>query len=259
MDKTERLFICFQVKDALKEKLDRRLGRNLLQKVSKGPLDRKKAKSQSMRLKGHRHVKKRRSSADSSHHHHKQEQLHHLGESDYFVGNSAVQSVRPLSLSRREQEQRNELREIEEMGIVRGHQSKQVRNHIRNHVSHRMFNHRLMIKPDSSERSRKSSVLVTSVNDEEEEARKLFRQQSRVVIEGLFQLPSHDQRVLERLSDEQISDIKSKEMAKLKKHSKKSLGSIKVCVYLQTHSALDQTYLLKFHPEEIGHFHMTFM
>jgi hypothetical protein len=73
-----------------------------------------------------------------------------------------------------------------------------------------MSNHRLMIKPHGRHREegrKKSSVLVTSMEDSEEQARKLYREQSRVVIEGFMQAPSHKQRVLEKLSSSQVKRI----------------------------------------------------
>jgi hypothetical protein len=70
--------------------------------------------------------------------------------------------------------------------------------------------HRLMIKPHGRHREegrKKSSVLVTSMENSEEQARKLYRDQSRVVIEGFMQAPSQSKCVLEKLSSSQVKQI----------------------------------------------------
>lgn len=201
--------------DVLKKRLDARLGRNLYRKLNAGPLG-KKRKSSSLpisvvrtgSLKG-RDVARgdvrggdnhRRVSSDSG--------ITQSQEEDVCVGFSTT-PFRAQQENRRK-EQVRELAAIEELGVVRSNtgEDSRVRNHIHNHIT-RMSNHRLTIKPHrgrGTER-KKSSVLVTSMEDTEEAARQLYHQQSKVVIEGFMQAPTHKQRVLDKLSSAQVKRI----------------------------------------------------
>ena len=214
-------FVSLQV-EALKKRLDAKLGRNLYRKLNTGPLGKKHKssvfRSGSMKVRnltrsgyrgGVRHKNyHRRVSSDSG---------VVESEGDAYVGFTA----QPSRVERR-LEQIQELAAIKEMGIVRSSTdgNSQVNSHLNNHIA-RMTNHRLMIKPQGrrgSER-KKSSVLVTSMGDPEERARQLYREQSRVVIEGFMQAPSHKQRVLEKLSSSQLKRISdSLKMRKTSSH-----------------------------------------
>lgn len=218
--------------EELKKKLDGKLGRNLYRKLNTGPLGKKRSsraasRSGSLRGSGAKGNVHRRVSSDSG-----------IAQSkeDPYVGFSAT----PFRLEGKEREQVQELAAIEGMGIVRsstGGDSK-VRNHIRNHVA-RMSNHRLMIKPRGQRTERKkSSVLVTSMEDSEENARQLYRQESRVVIEGFMQAPSHKQRVLEKLSSSQVKRISDTLMrGRYKKKSKRGSGQLEKQGYVAEVSA----------------------
>ena len=199
--------------ETLKTKLDRKLGRNLALKLSKGPLERKRhtfAQVHSMKEKGGRERRfPRNISFDRQ-------------TSDYLIGHN----VFPLKSMAWNQllQQEEELKELEKIGIVQSKSNhSKVKNHIRNRVR-RMCNHRITIKPSSSAGKRgkgtadyqtKSSILVTSIEDGEDKMRQLYRQQSRILIENMIQFPSHQQRVLEKLSLEQQRRISVVEVAKL--------------------------------------------
>lgn len=201
--------------EVLKKQLDARLGRNLYRKLNTGPLGKKRKSSlhsvsRAGSLKGSGVARgdiqgggsgnHRRVSSDSG--------IAQSRAQDVYVG---ISSAPPRVQESRRREQVQELAAVEELGVVLTNtgENSRVRNHIHNHIS-RMSNHRLMIKPrrggHGAER-KKSSVLVTSMEDAEEKARQLYRQQSKVVIEGFMQAPTHKQRVLEKLSSTQVKRI----------------------------------------------------
>lgn len=178
--------------EALKYTLGRKLGRNLYRKLNTGPLGKERKSYSSIdrdRDSEFDRDRHRRVSSDSG--------ITSTGEK-YLVGHSALHAVTITERQKREQSQ--ELSDIEDMGIV-VRASDKIKNHIRNHVA-RFDNHRLMIRPHGYSDSRnKSSVLVTMDDGSEQQecqAREVYRQQSKVVMESFFQLPSHKQRVLEK-------------------------------------------------------------
>lgn len=202
-------FLSTQV-ETLKDRLDRKLGRNLALKLSIGPLGKKNrrlSQSHSMKKKRGRlgrGGRSRKVSADGE-------------TSDYLIGQNAV----PLKSNAWDQQQEKELKELEELSIVRKQSNHAM---LKNHVA-RMCNHRLTIRPTSMtskggkgkrkmDSRKKSSVLVTSMEDSEEVVRELHRQQSRVLIESMIQFPSRQQRVLQKLSSEQQKKISVVEEAK---------------------------------------------
>lgn len=209
--------LCLQVELSMVI-LDRKLGRNLALKRSTGPLGGKShalARFHSIKKKNEGGLGKRGLSRNRS--------LDHL-TSNCLIGHSAF----PLESTAKEQQwqQLEELKELEEMSIVRTRSSHtKIKNHIQNHVM-RMCNHRIMIIPTSSTGKRgkgkrragslkKSSVLVTSMEESEERMRQLYRQQSRILIESMIHFPSHQQRVLQKLSLEQQRRISTVEVAKV--------------------------------------------
>lgn len=195
----------------MKERLDRKLGRNLAMKLSTGPLGRKNrrlSQSHSIKRKKRGWVREkmsRRVFADGE-------------ASDYLIGQITSPGMK--------RQQEKELKELEEMSIVRNksnHSDRaKVKHHIQNHVA-RMYNHRLMIRPTSGtskggkamESGKKSSILVTTMDDSEERVRELHRQQSRVLIESMIQCPSRQHRVLQKLNSEQQRKISVVEEAKI--------------------------------------------
>ena len=88
--------------------------------------------------------------------------------------------------------------------------------------------HHLMIKPHGKHRSghKKSSVLVTGMDDPEEQARKLYWEQSRAVIEGFMQARSLKQ-LLEKPCSGQISDSVKKQ--RTSGHSDAEVCSVGYC------------------------------
>ena len=182
--------------------LDRRLGRNLVCKLKTGPLGRRR---------NHHHWHRRRYISGKK----------HRSEKRRSSGNIQADSDSRLSPLKLQQQQ--ELAELKEMSLVKNSRDNisKLRNHIHDHIS-RMTNHRLMIKPHDGgkENHKKSSVLVTSMEDQEEQARQLYRQQSRVIIESLLQVPSHKVRVLQRLNSEQVQNISDTELAKISQGEK---------------------------------------
>ncbi len=124
----------------------------------------------------------------------------HRRAEEYKVGHSALHG----SLDMQKETVQKELAEIKELGVVRSSTDNSVilKNHIHSHVS-RMSNHRLTIK--SGVDRKKSSVLVT-MDDTEGQEREIQRQQRKAVMEKFFQVPSHKQRMLERLSSKQAEE-----------------------------------------------------
>lgn len=124
----------------------------------------------------------------------------HRGE-DYEVGHRALPGRQDSS----KESVRKELDEIQKMGVVRSSTASSVmlKNHIRSHLS-RMSNHRLTIKSGGLDR-KKSSVLVT-MDDREEQEREMLRRQNKVVMNKFFEVPSRKQRMLERLSSMQAEE-----------------------------------------------------
>lgn len=177
--------------EALKFKLDRKLSRNLYQKRQVGPLE-----------------KKRKTSLTHSRSFRKGKVTRVVKDGEMAQRKKTKSSVHRISAMRREQDE--ELATIKEMGIVRSHtdDSSSVRRHIHNHLS-RMCNHRLLIKPQGhSNHRKKSSVLVTMEDRGGDLAMELVHQQSKVVIEGFMQASSHKLRVLDKLSSNQLQNIK---------------------------------------------------
>lgn len=216
--------------EALKKTLDAKIGRNLYRKLNTGPLG-KKHKSSVMRS-GSMKVRNFTRSGRARH-----KNYHRRVSSDSGVVESTEDAyvgfrAQPSRVERR-LEQIEELAAIEEMGIVRGSTdgNSRVKRHLHNHIA-RMTNHRLMIKPHGRRQSerKKSSVLVTSMGDPEEHARQLYREQSKVVIEGFMQAPSHKQRVLEKLSSSQVKRISES----LRLHKTSSRLETQVCSSSQT-------------------------
>ena len=216
--------------DILKDLLDARLGRNITLKLTRGPLEkrsRKKSKSHSF---------KRRKL--------KQSNGVHLNKP--VVGHAAVgygDEKTAVLQEKRVLDQEQELRDIEGLSLVHEPSNREMlSHHVASHVA-RLSNHRLTILPSSSSKGggrgtdrKKSSVLVTSVEEDEDYVRELHRQQSRAFIETMIQCPSRQHRVLEKLSSEQMRKISSVERSKAgwrrrsreKKESEEEVGSGKV-------------------------------
>ena len=204
--------ILLQVETMKERLLDSKLGRNLVDKLKTGPLHKKKKKT----ARSHRSYSLRgfRKSGGGLRHNHRRI------SSDEDLGK---QMTHQISVEKKKLEQERELRDLEEMQVVGKTSIAKLQQHIHNHIT-RMYNHRLTIKPDGPPQAnrKKSSVLVTSIKDQEEQekqAREIYRQQSRFFIETFFQLPSHRQKVLDKLSTEELQKIKDVERAKIKSQS----------------------------------------
>ena len=129
-----------------------------------------------------------------------------MGLRELYRDQPASQTIVSAARLRRKQE----LQEIEQLGIV-GSDSRRrtIRHHISNHLT-RMTNHRLMILPHGGGRElgrKKSSVLVTSMEDTEMNDRELFLQQSRTLVGKFIQVHSHNQRVLQKLGSEEFETV----------------------------------------------------
>ena len=217
-----KLFVNFTQVDLLKDLLDARLGRNITLKLTRGPLEkrsRKKSKSHSFkRRKLKQHFNKP------------------------VVGHAAVDYGDEKTAEKRVLDQEQELRDIEGLSLVHEPSNRaMLSHHVASHVA-RLSNHRLTILPSSSGKGggrgtdrKKSSVLVTSVEEDEGYVRELHRQQSRAFIETMIQCPSRQHRVLEKLSCEQMRKISSVERSKAgwrrrsrEKESEEEVGSGKV-------------------------------
>ncbi len=203
----------------MKHKLDRKLGRNLYTKLNAGPLQDLKRKRRSSLP---------RSGLEGGE-----------GDSDSTrMVRSASASFRAAQLKKHSEEMQ-ELAAIENMGIVRS--STDGDSKVKSHVAHCvMYNQRLMIKKPHGRRGsehKKSSVLVTNtVVDPDEQARQLYRQQSKAVIEGFMQAPSHKQRVLDKLSSNQkkkISDSVRKQRPFKYKNMGKRNGKVSFWLYVR--------------------------
>ena len=194
--------------ELLKDTLDRQLNRNLALKRTTGPL-------------GKSHVKKKTVRQGMAGWTGKASLL--SKSSDYQIGYSAT----PLKSAARKlkHEHEEELQVLKKQSIVRGRSFHlKVNDHIQSRVS-RMSNHRITIRPISdcgaTERvkrlsfNRKSSILVTGMEESEDRRRALHKQQSRVLVENMMQWPSHQQRVLQRLSLDQLETISIAEATKL--------------------------------------------
>ena len=193
---------------SLKGQLDRRLGRNLALKQSTGPLGKKGG-----RLSRSSSMKRRRLRKQSFRKWHKSVAIGHDALESH--GSGKMSSLYQKQMTDQEQE----LKDIEELSLVGKHSTRDaISHHLKSHAS-RLTNRRLMILDSSKNEGRqtvykKSSVLVTSVEDDEELVRELHRQQSRAFIESIIQCPSRQQRVLEKLSTEQRRKISDAELMK---------------------------------------------
>ena len=119
--------------------------------------------------------------------------------------------------------QREELESIRSMKLV---QAGRANRDMRSRARH-MFNHRVDIKSSESSTRKKSSILVTGFqnNDPKEDAA-MFRQESQMLIDSFFDIPTKNQRVLKKLNSEQLQAISDIEVSKVlkRKHDEADLG-----------------------------------
>ena len=113
--------------------------------------------------------------------------------------------------SRLDQEsQREELDTLRSMKLVQSH----LGNREMLKRAMRMFNQRINEKG--------STILVTEYK-ESSAPKKLFRQQSRMVIDNFFNIPSRNRRVLDKLNSEQVKKISDTELHKSESKRKAAL------------------------------------
>ncbi len=213
-------FVWFYLQvDRMKDRLERRLGRNLAMKKRNGPLEKK-----NRRLSKSHSMKRRKLNRDGQQKWHKS-----------VVGHRALEEVRgngdrenTSHYQKIMSDQQNELKSIQDLNLVANWTTRAtISDHVANHAA-RLSNHRLTILPTSSASSggrrdrKKSSILVTAVEEDENLVRELHRQQSRVFIESIIQCPSRQQRVLEKLSTEQVQMIKDVQWKKKEKSTSAS-------------------------------------
>lgn len=190
--------------ERLKHKLDKKLGRNLFCKKKTGPL-----------WKEHKFTPPRTRYSKGKKARAKFRQVFGDSEVPRKDGNPVdAHAATPSIAEVHKRQQVQELEKLKEMGVVRsGSGNRNLRKHIHNVA--RMSNRRLMIKPHRVSR-KKSSVLVTTMEDNEdreEQHRELFHQQ----VGRFLQVPSHKQRVLEKLSANQVRNISNSEAVKRSK------------------------------------------
>ena len=149
----------------------------------------------------------------------RQERKMENAKRDYYeVGHSAL----PGSTAMEKEKVRRELAEIEQMGVVANRHSRRLlKNHIHQHIS-RMSNHRVTIRSGSGVERKKSSVLVT-MEDTEEQEREINRQRRNALIETFLQAPSRKQRVLQRLCSKPAVDVDGADQAKRRHHLRRQL------------------------------------
>ena len=232
--------LVFPQVEALRHRIDRKLGRNLYQKLNTGPLVKESSSTpgtfdqdfETAAPSNHRHDH-RRVSSDLG--------ISYSGEKCY-VGYDALRTM----TERKKREQSQELADLEHLGVVGRSSSDKIKDHLRNHIHSGFSNHRLMIKPHGSRDSRKKSSILVTMDDveqlEETQLRNIYRQESKVVIDSFLQMPSRQQRVLEKLSETQIENISKAEVSKTrrvwrrkkykrKRHSSGVSEYMYVCLY----------------------------
>jgi len=195
---------------SLKGQLDRRLGLNLALKQTTGPLGKKGGRlCKSGRMKRRKLRKHRLTQSHKS----------------VAVGQEGGPSSRDMSTlyQKKMTDQRQELKDIEGLNLVANRSTREaISHHLASHAT-RLSNRRLTILDSNSKTIgrqtvyKKSSVLVTSVEQDEQVVRELQRQQSRAFIESIIQCSSRQQRVLEKLSSEEMTNISAAEVMKKKK------------------------------------------
>ena len=114
-----------------------------------------------------------------------------------------------------QQSQREELDTLRSMKLV---QSRLANREMLKRAM-RMFNQRIYVNPTSVPSRKGNSILVTEYK-ESSAPKKLFRQQSRMVIDNFFNIPTRSRRVLDKLNSEQVRKISDTELRKSKSKRK---------------------------------------
>jgi len=119
-----------------------------------------------------------------------------------------------------QQSQREELDTLRSMKLVQS----RLANREMLKQAMRMFNQRIYVNPTSVPSRKGNSILVTEYK-ESSAPKKLFRQQSRMVIDNFFNIPTRSRRVLDKLNSEQVREISDTELRKSKSKRKTAAAS----------------------------------